>query len=448
MADHSLIKHIALDQDRIDYGAFTLSLIQEARRVGMLNDMDAARIENELLSLLRAQIVKITHGESSSVPESTADELMDGIGYCIDLALKSQATPADGINLLKNRPVEAVYQIGADILDTEAKACVPLPSRVRATRTRTVNEAYRITLDSTLPGLLRAWQSSPFPHDFMVITEYPLACENGTTGIFAVHDRLSSLALENRFCAHFSDGLERLLEQYAHQSRVSPADAYANLFLIALRNLLLNLLLGRGGLELDAQSAAELEQKLLPLQESQRQALIKHAADLLLAQCAFENPKLDDYVRAAAADFADDLNTAGGRLEPFAVLCAKEPEMVLADEETLNDEDFALLADEILICETVEAKIRILHTEVHSLTDLVDLLAADCIFEEEYPMVFDSFEPSVQALLLSRMPFEDAEGKIRAQREVEWQLRYASYLNRLPDSRRDAVLRQFHALGS
>ena len=50
-------------------------------------------MQEGLLGLLRSQIEEITRGESSSVPAETADQLMDDIGYCIDVALKHAPTP-------------------------------------------------------------------------------------------------------------------------------------------------------------------------------------------------------------------------------------------------------------------------------------------------------------------------------------------------------------------
>ena len=143
-----------------------------------------------------SQIEEITRGESSSVPAETADQLMDDIGYCIDVALKHASDPAgEHSRCSGNTRWTRSTGSGTGLLDREERACEGLLSRVRATRTPTVNEGYRILLDVTFPRYLRDWKVRRHPGDFVVLTEYPLAREVSESGIFGVRERLESLAL-------------------------------------------------------------------------------------------------------------------------------------------------------------------------------------------------------------------------------------------------------------
>ena len=188
MENRSLLSGTPLDG--IDYGVYTASLMRRAAGAGLLDERALAAMQEGLLGLLRSQIEEITRGESSSVPAETADQLMDDIGYCIDVALKHAPTPQESLALLREHSMDALYRMGTGLLDREERACEGLLSRVRATRTPTVNEGYRILLDVTFPQYLRDWKVRRHPGDFVVLTEYPLAREVSASGIFGVRERL------------------------------------------------------------------------------------------------------------------------------------------------------------------------------------------------------------------------------------------------------------------
>lgn len=437
MENRSLLNKATLDG--IDYGAYTASLMRQAAEAGLLDERALTSMQEGLLGLLRSQIEEITRGESSSVPAETADQLMDDIGYCIDVALKHAATPQESLALLREHPMDTLYRMGTELLDQEERACERLLSRVRATRTPTVNEGYRILLDVTFPQYLRDWKVRRHPGDFVVLTEYPLAREVSASGIFGVRERLESLALENRFCGRFAPALDGLLRGWARQNRTSPAEAYVNLFTIALQNLLLARLLGREDASLSAGERAGLEERLRPLAPEQRAALLQRAAENLIDSCAFENDRLDGYIREGAARFAGELNRAGGALAPFAVVAAEDAPLLFIDGERLDNDAFAAVAGEVLLCDDAGRKAQIIREELRSLDDLCDLLGAGCVFEDEYAEVFSCFDEVSASLLLSRIRAAWEEGILRPLDEIEWQEAFAGWFNRLDSESRERI---------
>lgn len=445
MEKHSLINRSALDYSELDYGSLATSLMREASRVGLWDDKQSEALENGLLTELSEQITAVTHGESSSIPDSLADQLMDGIGYCVDYALRSVPTPEAALELLKNNSAHQLYTTGKDLLDAHAKASEALLSRVRATRTDTVNEGYRIMLDETLPGLIRAWKSNPCPRDFAVITEYPLAKDFMLDGIAGVHARLSALALENRFCARFSGVLSELLEDYARQNRVSPADSYVNLFTLALGGSIFCRLLGHDGASLDRDELSELETRVLPLADEQRAQLVLRAAELLLADCAFENEKLEGYVLDAAKDLAVSLNAVKGHVTTIAApRSGARPVFVSPDGAGLGNDAFSVVADELRLTDSPDGKAQILRDELRSLDDLCDMLSEGCIGEEDFDTVFAALGDETCALLLSRVGYDipPENGALPLPRDdaPEWQPQLTAYLSELGVKRLAKIL--------
>ena len=417
MENRSLLSGTPLDG--IDYGVYTASLMRRAADAGLLDERALAAMQEGLLGLLRSQIEEITRGESSSVPAETADQLMDDIGYCIDVALKHAPTPQESLALLREHSMDALYRMGTGLLDREERACEGLLSRVRATRTPTVNEGYRILLDVTFPQYLRDWKVRRHPGDFVVLTEYPLAREVSASGIFGVRERLESLALENRFCGRFAPVLDGLLRGWARQNRTSPAEAYVNLFTITLQNLLLA--------------------RLRPLAPEQRAALLLRAAEGLIDSCAFENARLNDYIREGAARFAGEVNRAGGALTPFAVVAEEDAPLLFIDGERLGNDAFSAVADEVLLCDDAARKAQIIREELRSLDDLCDLLGAGCVYDDEYAEIFSSFDEATAALLLGRIRAVWEEGALRPLDEIEWQEAFANWFNRLGADCRERI---------
>ena len=437
MENRSLLSGTPLDG--IDYGVYTASLMRRAADAGLLDERALAAMQEGLLGLLRSQIEEITRGESSSVPAETADQLMDDIGYCIDVALKHAPTPQESLALLREHSMDALYRMGTGLLDREERACEGLLSRVRATRTPTVNEGYRILLDVTFPRYLRDWKVRRHPGDFVVLTEYPLAREVSASGIFGVRERLELLALENRFCGRFAPVLDGLLRGWARQNRTSPAEAYVNLFTITLQNLLLARLLGREDAALGAGERAGLEERLRPLAAEQRAALLLRAAEGLIDSCAFENARLNNYIREGAARFAGEVNRAGGALTPFAVVAEEDAPLLFIDGERLDNDAFSAVADEVLLCDDAARKARIIREELRSLDDLCDLLGAGCVFDDEYAEIFSSFDEATAALLLGRIRAVWEERALRPLDEIEWQEAFADWFNRLGADCRERI---------
>lgn len=442
-----LLRQSPLDSRSIDYGQFTVTLMQEAARKGLLGAGDVVRIQRQLLDLLSEQIQKFTRGESSSIPAETADELMDGIGYCIDIALQIQPTLEESAALLQSRTAHELYALGRDYLAGRVRASEALLARIRSTRTPTVNAAYNITIDNSAPMMLRLWKADPYPRDFAVILEYPTAVESSLDGIPGLYARLSALALENRFCAKFPAETRLLLQDYAHQNRVSPADAYVNLFAVVMRNLLFSILLEQESLTLLPDDVERLRTQLVPLAADERKLLILQAAQAALKRCAFAYPKLESYITEFASLFAAELNAANGEPAPFAVISQESTSLISTLGDRLEDDAFTMVVDEILLCETAAEKAQIIENEIRSLDDLTDALGAFCIFDDEFAELFAAFDDSVCALLLHVTPCDIVGSKVVVQNDgVDWQVHLASYLNSLNTAHLGNILVILHSL--
>ena len=448
MADAAIINPSALDPGAIDPENFTASLLRQATGKGLLTQQEAQSIQEGLLLLLEEQVQRLTQGESSSLPTQRAEELMDGIGYCVDFYLQSLPTLEEALEALQARRVAQLYEAGRGLLEEHAKASEGLLSRVRATRVATPNLGYNRTLDVTLPGYLRQWKRARYPQGFPVLAEYPLAGDRPLPeGIAGVHAYLAALALENRFCARFAAQVPQVLEAFARQYRTSPEEVYGNLFSLTLRSLLFSHLAEEAGPLPSREGLASLELRLALLPPGQRGEVLGQAAQQLLAAWGFENPKLEDYVLAEARRLGHGVELSGGKLAGLAAVAPGDGQLIHLDGERLDDDAFAAVAEELLLCDQPERKAQIIQTEVRSLEDLRDLLDGGSVFEEELPGLFAQLDDATCALLLTCCPVETAGRQVALGGDSDpWQDALADYVNQLEPQRRSNLLGLFRSL--
>ena len=422
-------------------GAYTAALLDAAPRAGILSAGEADAFQQDLLALVKQHAVHASHGDSSSLPAEWVEELCGQVGYCIDYALQDAPSPEQAVQQLREQGAKGLYESGHALLEQHFKACRSLLSRVRATRTRTVNQGYQVTLDRTLPLFLRQWEAADFPYDFPVITEYPLAEHPMESGIAGLHAYLANLALENRFCGRFQAALSQLLACHAHQNRTSPEEDYVNLFTLVLHNLLLCKILGQNtpeNLTLSEQAFAQLQERFEGSHDK-LDAALQDARDAIFNDLQFSYPALEEYIARAVERFSAHLAHTGVQARGIAVI---EPaqELFLRDGARLDPDAFREVVQEVLLCETGTEKARIIQQKLRSLSDLFDLMESGCIFEEEYLELFPLLGDVACALLLSRLTVEQEDGWIDLGGAGEWADYFSDYLNALPADQQEKLL--------
>ncbi|HAK42727.1 MAG TPA: hypothetical protein DCM59_08555, partial [Clostridium sp.] len=109
--------------------------------------------------------------------------------------------------------------------------------------------------------------------------------------------------------------------------------------------------------------------------------------------------------------------------------------------ERLGEGLFRYITDEIRECTLIEDKIKIIKDEIKSLIDLVDVLGADCIFNDEFEKIFDSLSDSDLALLLKYIPdIGYIDFYYGTEAEKQWHNKLNSYLKTISSTRRNMVI--------
>lgn len=112
------------------------------------------------------------------------------------------------------------------------------------------------------------------------------------------------------------------------------------------------------------------------------------------------------------------------------------------DGESLDDSLFKKVTEEIRDCSKVEDKMKIIREELHSLQDLVDILGADCIFDEEFSYIFKALEDFELALLLKYLPNNEAmDADYGTESEKEWHEKFIEFLDTLGPAKKEEIIK-------
>ena len=85
--DPSLVAQEKINQARLIQNQYTISILNEGLRVGLLKIEDVYGAQRQLMSTLEKLIKRYTQGESSSVTSETAVSILASILYVIDTLL-------------------------------------------------------------------------------------------------------------------------------------------------------------------------------------------------------------------------------------------------------------------------------------------------------------------------------------------------------------------------
>ena len=110
----------------------------------------------------------------------------------------------------------------------------------------------------------------------------------------------------------------------------------------------------------------------------------------------------------------------------------------------MDDEEFRELIEEIISSDNIYEKITLINKKINSIKDYVDMLKSDCLFEDEYMMLYMSLS-NLELSFLGKYVFygeyriEDIDLKKYLRKKInttnEWEEFYIEYLKSLSESK-------------
>jgi len=371
---------------------YLAELSNQALRDGRLDEKDMLRIQNELWLLLAQQTESYTMGDSSSVPTETALELFKSI--CFSIGWYLQETGNDTGLMMGN--MQDLLQASRALLQERIEEGKKLLRRVAASAPPVGSRSYRDTL-AGLGEFFRCYDCRFFAHEIPGNIDYQLNQPVAETmGIAYVEEYLHRLLIENKFCRSFqTKTVISLLECSCPEYR----ELLVNIYEPVAVNAVGRLLLGKDvrGLDISTDEQARLADYFRSLAQDEARKELRSAADRVCSELRITDSASCAYLRQTTLELYPRIKTAiaGGSLEEIFPSLRREPMEVAAtthyiDGETMDDKKLRTLIDEINDCRSVSDKIALVRQQVHSLSDLVEVLNV-CFWGDECRQLFEGF---------------------------------------------------------
>ncbi len=441
--NNKIINKEDLLESQLNDEHYLQSLLQVLHLNRFLTIEEIENIQLQILNILTETLGYYTRNESSSVRVEVADKIMLSIYYTIGLSLKKEAHIKAQVSNIKQLKIKKLFNDGEEIIKEKVKECENLLKQVHETRLETINYAYVDTLEYGLPLFFKEYDSRFGAHETQGSIDYPLGYdEMKLVGVEYIEDYLKKIDMENKFCSYFKqEDIEALLKGFNVQSH----HLLINIFTLVLMNALGCSLAGKEITKLDISEGDRiyLKDKLETSDDFNKS--IYDGTGKIIKSLFIENENMIEYIKIVIEKLIPHIKISleNDRLEMIFLSLDKSSEDIIEyeDGESRDNSIFKEITEEIRDCEDVKEKIEIIREDFHSLKDLVDVLGADCIFEDEFIELFKVLDDFEIALLLKEISNEYDEYDYGTESEKEWHEKLHQYLDIIDSKRKEEIIK-------
>lgn len=442
---NSIEKQYLIKKEKLNQKCYLQSILQEAYGLKLLTDSELEHIQMQSLQLLAKQTEHYTSGDSSSVKVETAESILQSIFYSVGVYLKSFEDTDRSLEVLKQKPIIELYQHGKRLIEVSLSSTKEMLYEIQNNIIITDNIAYNDTIKKGIQIFFSTYDVEFAAQDNPGSIDYPLSNDKmELVGIEYINSYLEKLSFENKMCKNFTDAdIHCLLLGYDQHYK----DLLINIFGLVLTNLVGSLLANKNTLKLNIEPADReyLQQKLADLPKDNLDAMLQSVSVQLCKEFNISESSLQKYVAATVMDLSERLKNAleNNRLESIFISLkgnCTQPSFQFEDGMKMDDELFRSVASEIRECRFVRDKITLIKREIHSITDLIDILEGDCIFEDELYEVFKSLGDMELALLLKEvLSHMMGSNYLFIEDEREWHKKFNRFLKEIDLTRSENI---------
>ena len=403
-------------------------------------------VQQDIGNLLKEKIKKYCKGLSTSVTVEVGEQLLEAIYYTIDANFVNNFNMDNAIDLFKKNSIKDLYEEGERKLKDLFDETRDLYERVCENKYDTELIAYNDTLIEEFGKSFDVYDMDFNPQDIDISVDYPLIFGDlDQRGIYYVKNYLETIEIENMFCNCFDNrDVETLLDINAKRYKLNYRDLLTNVFEMAINNTILSIIVDDDFEDFYIYSE-EINYLKNNLNQENVEQKVDKAVEKMISSLNIENDDLLQYINLYKYRFIDQLKSAltENSLESMAVICDEYLDVDLSKNKltinpnTLSDEEFREILEEIQEESDINKKIEIIKTKINSFEDFNDILKADCFYGEDYNLLFDSLDELELTLLVRVMFYEEIEmGKFNLLKELfkgseydyAWQEAYVEYM--------------------
>jgi hypothetical protein len=458
MTAKNIEKYKKLRPEGLDHNNYTVSLLNEGLRVGLIDQVGLDAVLARIMAILAELINKYTHGQSSSLKVETSQRLLLSIFYALDHVVKIIPDPVDALHLLAADEIGEIYKKGLEQLEASVAEGRLLYQQIADHKLPINIVAYHATIDQALPEFFLYYDLRFSARDTSASIDYPLLFDDmKIQGIDYIKQYLQTLLLENEFCHLFPlADINQLLFHYGRVYQIDYSEALINVFEIVLTNAIFSILAGSGAqLNISPLQLELLRERFASMDTGQTSALITTAIETLCSDLTIDDSRTRQYISKFQSILVSRLLNALAHdcLENVVILnqTVKQPlELAFYEGQHLDDEAFRLLVEQIIECSQAEEKTVLVSANIHSLGDFIDILEAECFFDEEYGTLFNSLG-DIELSILARIVFiEELRSnpqhfslanpqRSEMEMQMEWQIEFDKFLQTLSPDRIQSI---------
>ncbi|CAH8771896.1 DUF6179 domain-containing protein [Paenibacillus dendritiformis] len=452
-----LIVQGAIRKSRLQRNQYTISLMNEGLRTGMLTSQEIMRIQHAFMQILQELIEKYTQGASTSVTTETAESILTSIMYAADAYLISFEEPEKAITYLNTVDVRQIYGRGVEKVSQCFAETKQLYKEISANKLEVPVDAYNLTIDESLPVFLRKYGIIFDAHNTMASIDYPLAIDDmRLQGVFYIKQYLERLKLETEFCAMFEpQQLLDLLVHFGRECRLNYRIELFNIYELMLNNAIFSLLSGGDAddIRISGNQYARLEQQFMSLTEAHIRSVISGAMERLQREMPIHS-RLKEYMDGCKEDLVQRVANAAKHSSLRTVIItereaeAKSIVISFNEEDKMSDVQLRRRLHEIMTCERKEDKVKLILSSFQSFHDYLDMLESGCLYGDEYDALFLAFGDMELAILATIVFYEEVRSMppdllsfllLEKEYSLEWQLQLVQCLRGMSRERLQAV---------
>lgn len=456
--DCSLVTQGKINQARLLQNQYTLSILNEGLRVGLLNSEEVQGTQRQLMSILESLIRRYTQGESSSVTSETAVSILTSILYAVDAYLYHLDDPDKAIDVLKKGNIASAYEQGVDLIRHCLEETKQLYKELNNNKLDIAVEAYNITIDESIPVFLKKYGIIFDAHNTMASIDYPLAIDDmSIQSVYYLRQYLTHLKMETQFCLLFDkDDLQHLLVNYGRICGFDYRIELFNIFELVFNNAVFSTLSGghANQIKISINQYEQLNDLFHKLNDSQIQSIILKAVDRLQEHFNIIDLQMNDYLNQCGMNLVQRIKNVikHNRLETVVIvekeLTSKSIVTAFKASDRMSDNRFRSLVEKITNYEKTVDKVNLIRNNFHSLPDYIDMLNSDCLLADEYKQLFKTFGEVELAILVKIVFYEELRDNAtdlsslyveEKMYENEWQNHFIEFIQSIDINKKNAI---------
>lgn len=376
--NRALDKAHVIDRSRLHSGLYFESLLEEAHSKKLLSDKDIERMQFECLSLLAHKTESCNSGASSSIRVEKAQEIMKSILFTIGVALKTYPNPDDAVNVLQQKSINELYQIGRRLIDDMISSTKAIHLKLIDQLVDTGNSFYSSTLVDGILGFFKLYAADYAAHEIHITVDYPLFNPiSELYGIEYIKAYVTAASLENKFCSYFAgQDIHHLLTAYAEDYQDIPMNIYEQVLTAAIGCAISAVDCSR--LDVTQAGVQHLLQVFAEQSKGEILTTITKAAGKLTRLFQFSQ-ELTAYIQNSLPLVASNIYIAAenhtlNRTFYVADFTVDRPKIIFSYGDKMDDRKYRKAISEITECRYLQDKLAIIKEHIHSLADMEDVL--------------------------------------------------------------------------